>query len=82
MIAGTMVFEDQSLHWQLLDGNVVRYTVTEGREGGCEMVECEWAGFAAAMALAIGSDEMPGTDKLYPLAEAAMPQAPILRWIP
>lgn len=82
MIAGTMVFEDQSLHWQLLDGDVVRYTITEGFEGNTEMVECSWAAFGAAMALAIGSDEMPGAEALYLLAEPAMPKAGILRWIP
>jgi len=82
MIAGTMVFEDQALQWQLLDGEIVRYAITEGLKGNCEMVECSWAGFAAAMALAIGSDEMPGASSLYVLAEGAMPKADILRWIP
>lgn len=82
MIAGTMVFEDQALHWQLLDGNVVRYTITEGREGGCEMVECTWAGFAAAMALAIAGDEIVAATQLYAIAEPAMPKSRMLRWIP
>lgn len=82
MIAGTMVFEDQAIHWQLLTDDRVRYTVTDAREGDGAEVYCTWQQFAAAMALAIGSDELPGAEKLYPLAEAAMPEESMLRWIP
>jgi len=82
MIAGTIVFEDTSLHWQLLEGNVVRYTVQEGLTGHSEVVECTWEEFGAAMALAIASDEIVAASQLYAVAEAAMPKLAVLRWIP
>lgn len=82
MIAGTMVFEDQVLQWQLFDGAVVQYTVSEGLHGKTATKTVSWQEFAAALALAVGSDEMPGADELYPLAERAMPEDFDLRWIP
>ena len=82
MIAGTMVFEDQVLQWQLFDGAVVKYTVVEGLRGLTATKTVTWQEFAAALALAVGSDEMPGANELYPLAERAMPKEPELRWIP
>ena len=82
MIAGTMVFEDQVLQWQLFDGAVVQYTVSEGRHGKTATKTVSWQEFAAALALAVGSDEMPGANELYPLAEKAMPEGFDLRWIP
>lgn len=82
MICGTFVFEDQSLQWRLKELDVVEYTVADGLNGGCETVTCTWAGFAAAMALAIAGDEIVAATQLYAIAEPVMPKEPTLRWIP
>ena len=82
MICGTMVFEDQAIQWTLHDNREVSYTVSGRYSGKADTKVCSWEGFAAAMALAIGGDEIAGADVLYPLAEAAMPSDRALRWIP
>jgi hypothetical protein len=97
MICGTMVLEDTAIQWRMLDNSLIEYMVQDSLEGHTATVTCTYKQFAAAMALALGGDEIAGADKLYPLAEGAMPtkeHAPVdwadsaenalraVRWIP
>jgi len=82
MICGTFVFEDQAIAWDLQPGNRVSYRVQNSVTGKMEQVECDWAGFGAAMALAIAGDEIVAATQLYAIAEPVMPKDQDLRWIP
>lgn len=73
MICGTIVLEDVTLQWRLEQAEV-QYTVQEGLQGYTATVICTDKAFAAALALAVGGDEISGWETLYPLAEKAMPR--------
>ena len=66
MIAGTIVLEDHTLTF-ILNGNAFEVmTFVDGQESKTTTTYEE---LGALLALAVGSDEIPGSDKLYPLAE-------------
>ena len=77
------MLEDTTVHFTLHDANRASYTVCDGPTGKQETIECSCQQLGAAVALAIGSDEIVAdVQALYILAEQCMPEALVLRWIP
>ena len=80
MIAGTFVFEDQSIQFCTLKDGRIEYTVQDALSGVTATRNVNTSEFGAAMHLAlsgnaalIGDDNADG--RMYALAEDAMPTA-------
>ena len=66
MIAGTIVLEDITLTFILKDNAFEIMAFADGQESKTTTTYEE---LGALLALAVGSDEIPGADQLYPIAE-------------
>jgi len=73
MIAGTFVFEDQSIQFHLMGSGLIEYTVHDAVSGVTATKTVGLAKFSAAMHMALlGEDD--ASESLYELAMSAMPK--------
>ena len=76
MLAGTIALEDNTLHFSLHHGPGIpgaypwTLTVADNQAGLEVSIRVSEQELGATLALALGSDDMPGAASLYPLAEA------------
>lgn len=72
MIAGTFVFEDQSIQFHLMRDGLIEYTVHAAVSGVAATKAVDMEEFSAAMYMALlGEDN--ASDRMYELATSAMP---------
>lgn len=72
MIAGTFVFEDQSIQFCALKDGRIEYTVQDALSGVSATKSVDMLDFGAAMHLALIGDDN-ADDRMYALATDAMP---------
>ena len=86
MICGTLVLEDLTLHFEMVNPGEVVVRVADGLSGAQSEVRRTPRRFAASLALALDPDGFEGTklgEMLYAHAESIeWPAASELRWIP
>lgn len=85
MIAGTLVLEDVTIHFEVTGmdeertEDIVHVTVTDTHREVHETYDTPAHGFMAALGIALHYDGEPNAERDYPMAEAAMRT---IRWIP
>ena len=72
MIAGTFVFEDQSIQFHLMRDWLIEYTVHDAVSGVAATKAVDIEEFSAAMYVVLGGDN--ASDRMYELATSAMPR--------
>ena len=73
MIAGTFVFEDQSIQFHLMRSGLIEYTVHDAISGVAATKAVGLAEFSAAMHMALLGEDT-ASDRMYELATWAMPR--------
>lgn len=74
MIAGTFIFEDQSIQFCALKDGRIEYTVQDALSGVSATKNVGMPEFSAAMHIALNGDE-EADERMYALAADAMPAA-------
>lgn len=87
MVAGTIVMEGLTLHFQMVFNSrqVVNYTICDGLTGECEHVfDVSAPDFMVALGIALNfeGDVPPNRGDAWAQAESVQPGNPMLRFIP
>lgn len=83
-IKGTLIIEDSTIHFSVVDNNEVIYTVGDSLNGMQETKQCDGESFMIALgiALSFNGDVPSDPAAAYEKAESIQPENLALRFIP
>ena len=84
MIAGTLVIEDNVLHFRVASGeqDIAHYTVCDGLTGESDTLTAPAEHFMIALSIGARYDSSHASEADYAIAESVQSKNPKLRFIP